>query len=281
MNSHTITLEQLQKYRSYLMEEERSEATIKKYIHDVTAFYNYLSGERIVTKDIVIEYKNFLINNYKTSSINSMLAAVNGLLEFMGVEQYKVKRLKVQRRIYCDENRELTKSDYFKLLSAASKQNNQRLYMILQTICGTGIRVSELEFFTVKAVKEGKVQVYCKDKVRTVFIPAQLRNKLLVYISKNDIKAGYIFVTKGGKAVDRSNIWTQMQKISEMARVVSTKVFPHNLRHLFARTYYNIEKDITKLADILGHSSIETTRIYMITSGKEHEKQLGNLGLVT
>lgn len=280
MEENTITLNQIEEYRKYLMKEEKSKATIEKYVRDITAFYNYLPKEKIVTKDIVIAYKNSLLNNYETSSINSMLAAINGFFQFLKLDQYRVKNLKVQRKIYCDENRELTKADYFKLISALSEKDSKRLNMILQTICGTGIRISELEFFTVKAVKGGKVQVCCKGKVRTVFIPAQLRNKLLVYISKNNIKSGSIFVTKSGKPVDRSNIWRQMQKACKIAKVVSTKVFPHNLRHLFARTYYNVSKDITKLADILGHNSIETTRIYMISTGKEHEEQIGNLGLI-
>jgi len=262
------------------MKEERSEATIAKYLRDIRAFYNYLPDNKIVTKEITIAYKTSILDNYESSSINSMLAAVNGFLKFLGLDYCKVKKLKVQRQIYREESRELTKEEYFALLSACSGNKHQRLNLIIQTICGTGIRISELKHFTVQAVKSGKVQVHCKGKSRTVFIPTQLRDKLLIYISKKGIESGSIFITRGGKPVDRSNIWTQMQKICEIAGVAASKVFPHNLRHLFARTYYQIKKDLGKLADILGHSNIETTRIYTISTGKEHEKQIECLGLI-
>ena len=280
MENYKLTINIINNYKCYLMKEERSEATIAKYLRDIRAFYNYLPDNKIVTKEITIAYKTSILDNYESSSINSMLAAVNGFLKFLGLDYCKVKKLKVQRQIYREESRELTKEEYFALLSACSGNKHQRLNLIIQTICGTGIRISELKHFTVQAVKSGKVQVHCKGKSRTVFIPTQLRDKLLIYISKKGIESGSIFITRGGKPVDRSNIWTQMQKICEIAGVAASKVFPHNLRHLFARTYYQIKKDLGKLADILGHSNIETTRIYTISTGKEHEKQIECLGLI-
>lgn len=281
MEENKISLDNLEEYKNHLITEEKSKVTVEKYVRDITAFYMFLPEEKVVTKEVVIAYKNSLPEHYKTSSINSMLASVNGFLHYIELDLCRVKSFKVQRQIYCDEKKELTKGDYYKLVSVSNTKKCQRIHLILQTICGTGIRVSELQFFTVKAVKDGKVQVHCKDKSRTVFIPAQLRNKLLLYISKNHIKSGCVFITKGGKSVDRSNIWSEMQKLCKKAGVAASKVFPHNLRHLFARTYYKIEKDLTKLADMLGHSNIETTRIYIVSSGKEHEKQIGRLGLVT
>lgn len=280
MEQKKITLNLLEEYVHYLKKEEKSEATIEKYRRDIIAFYKYLPDEKYVTKDTVIAYKKSLQPDYEINSINSMLAALNGFFGYLRLDDFKVKSLKVQRSIYREESRELTKEDYLKLLSFSNTKKYQRIHMILQTICGTGIRVSELKYFTIKAVKAGKVQVTSKNKSRTVFVPIQLRNKLLIYISEKGIKSGCIFITKSGKPVDRSNIWTEMQKICKKAGIVSSKVFPHNLRHLFATTYYKMKQDLVKLADILGHSNIETTRIYTISTGKEHEKQMECLGLV-
>lgn len=281
MEQSRITLDHIEQYINHLRKEERSEATIKKYRRDITDFYMFLPTDKIGTKDAAIAYKKYLQTNYENTSTNSMLAAINGFLQYLGLDACRVKRIKVQRQIYCEERRELTKEDYLKLVSVSNTDKDQRIHMILQTICGTGIRVSELEYFTVQAVKSGRVQVSCKDKTRTVFIPRILRSKLLNYIKKNGITSGCVFITRGGKPVNRSNIWKEMQRICKKAGVTASKVFPHNLRHLFARTYYKMKQDLCKLADILGHSNIETTRIYTITTGKEHEKQIECLGLVT
>lgn len=230
---------------------------------------------------MVIEYKQKLINDgCAVSSINSMVAAINSLLDYLGWADYKVKSIKTQRKIYCPENKELTKAEYLRLLNAAEQNHNNRLYLILQTICGTGIRVSELQFITVEALKNGQIEVSCKGKNRVIFIVKKLKKILLRYTKEKHIKAGSIFITKSGKPVNRTNIWREMKALCKQANVNPDKVFPHNLRHLFARTFYKLKKDIAKLADILGHSSINTTRIYIISTGDEHLKCMENMQLV-
>lgn len=224
-------------------------------------------------------YKNLLLEKkYAVRSINSMLASLNSLLDYLGWSDCKVKSLKLQREIFCAEEKELTKAEYMRLL-AASKDKPQ-LNLVMQTICGTGIRVSELKYFTVEKVRCGEIAVCCKSKTRTILLPGKLKKMLLDYAKKNNICSGAIFVTKGGKPLNRSNIWSQMKRLCETAGVESGKVFPHNLRKLFARTFYGIEKDIAKLADLLGHSSINTTRIYIMTTGFEHRRKMERLGLV-
>lgn len=260
--------------------EEKSKNTIEKYARDVNTFAKLLNG-KAVYKEIVIEYKQTLIaGGYAVSSINSMLAAVNSLFDYLGWIECKVKAIKTQRQIYCPENKELSKAEYLRLVEAAERNHNHRLNMILQTICGTGIRISELQFITVEAVKSGTVEVACKGKNRVIFIVKKLKKKLLRYAAERHIKAGVIFITKSGKPVNRTNVWREMKALCKQAHVDSDKVFPHNLRHLFARTFYKLEKDIAKLADILGHSSINTTRIYIISTGYEHLKRMENMRLV-
>ena len=265
---------------NHLRLEEKSANTIEKYARDVRAFAAYLDG-RAVCKEIVIEYKQKLIaDGYAVSSNNSMLAAVKSLFDFLGWIDCKVKSIKIQRQIYCSENKELSKVEYLRLVEAAERNHNHRLNMILQTICSTGIRISELQFITVEAVKSGTVEVACKGKNRVIFIVKKLKKKLLRYAAERHIKAGTIFITKSGKPVNRTNIWREMKALCKQAYVNPDKVFPHNLRHLFARTFYKLEKDIAKLADILGHSSINTTRIYIISTGCEHLKRMENMRLV-
>ena len=215
---------------------------------------------------------------YAASSINSMLASLNSLLDFQGWSDCKVKNIKTQRQTYCAEEKELTKSEYLRLLEAA--KDRPQLHLILETICGTGIRVSELRFFNAEAVKRGEITVSCKSKTRTILLPSKLKKMLLDHAKKNGIRSGAIFITRNGKSLDRSNIWAQMKSLCEAARVKASKVFSHNLRKLFARTFYGIEKDIAKLADILGHSSIDTTKIYIMTTGTEHRRKIERLGLV-
>ena len=278
MKNIVLTQELLYEYGQYLYDEEKSEITIEKYLRDIRKLYKFV-GEQTLTKEQIIRYKQYLIQEgYMACSINSMLVAVNGFLQYLGLGEYKVKTLKRQRQIYCKDEKELTKAEYMRLLSAAKKQ--KQLNLVLQTICGTGIRVSELKYFTVEAVKHGEISVRCKNKTRIILIPTKLRKLLIDYARKNGIISGVIFRTKSGKPVDRSNIWKRMKKLCEEANVNPTKVFPHNLRKLFARTFYGIEKDIAKLADILGHSSIETTRIYIMTTGAEHREKIERLGLV-
>lgn len=280
MERRIITENTVDKFCHYLRSEEKSENTIDKYLRDVKAFLKYLSGSQ-VAKDKVIAYKNELISkNYAVRSINSMLASINSLFDYLGWSDCKVKSIKLQRQMYCPEEKELTKAEYTRLVNTAKRKHNERLNLILQTICGTGIRVSELEYITVEAVKSGKAVVSLKGKTRSIFIVRQLQQELLRYATKQKIKSGAIFITRSGKPMSRSNIWREMKKLCENANVNPDKVFPHNLRHLFARTFYGIEKDIAKLADILGHSSIDTTRIYIITTGEEHRKQLEKMRLV-
>ena len=277
MEQRNITEEQIERYRQYLIRDEKSTATVEKYLRDVRAFLVYV-GAMAITKEVTVAYKRHLLESYAPRSINSMLASVNSFLLFIGRSDCKVKALKLQRQVFCAEEKELTKAEYEKLLKAAEK--NEQLRLVMQTICATGIRVSELRFFTVEAVKCGEVIVSCKAKTRTIFIPGKLRKRLLDYAGKQKIRSGVIFLTRNGKTLDRKTIWAQMKGLCKAAGVKSGKVFPHNLRKLFARTFYGIEKDIAKLADILGHSSIDTTRIYIMTTGTEHRRKIERLGLV-
>ena len=209
-----------------------------------------------------------------------MLASINSLFAFLGWHDLKVKSIKVQQQIFCSEEKELTKAEYMRLVNTAKAKHNERLCLILQTICGTGIRVSELQFITVEAAKRGEAMVSCKGKTRSVFIVRELQKKLLRYAAEQGIESGYIFITRSGKPISRTNIWRDMKLLCVEADVNPNKVFPHNLRHLFARVFYGIEKDIAKLADILGHSSINTTRIYIISTGTEHRQRMENMRLI-
>ena len=278
MNERKLTEQQILSYHQYLIQEEKSTATVEKYLRDVRAFTVYI-GDCVVTKERVMDYKKHLLSeNYAVRSINSMLASLNSFLVFLGWADCKVKSIKLQRCVYCAEEKELSKAEYQRLLDAAKK--NEQLHLVMQAICGTGIRVSELQFFTVEDVSHGEVIVNCKGKTRTILIPGKLRKLLLDYARKQEIRSGVIFLTRNGKPLDRKTIWAQMKGLCKAAGVNPSKVFPHNLRKLFARTFYGIEKDIAKLADILGHSSIDTTRIYIMTTGTEHRKKIERLGLV-
>ena len=280
MKGRILTSEAIDCFKKYLREEEKSENTIEKYLRDVRAFAAYLSGIE-VTKETVIAYKSRLLaENYAVRSINSILASVNSLFAFLGWTDCKVKSIKLQRQVYCPEEKELTKAEYTRLVNTAKQKGNERLNLILQTICGTGIRVSELQYITVEAVKCSEAVVSLKGKTRSVFIVKELQKKLLRYAAEQKIHSGCIFITRTGKPISRTNIWREMKGLCEQAGVNPQKVFPHNLRHLFARIFYGIEKDIAKLADILGHSSINTTRIYIISTGDEHRKRMEHMRLI-
>ena len=280
MKERNLTLAILDDFREHLISEERSEATVEKYYRDAKSFSAFAADGEI-TKETVITYKNKLKSGgYAVRSINSMLASINSLFCFLGWYDLRVKTIKIQHQIFCTEDKELTKPEYERLVNTAKTKKNERLCLILQTICGTGIRVSELQFITVEAAKRGEAVVSCKGKTRVVFIVRQLQKKLLRYASEQNIAAGSIFVTRGGKPMSRTNIWRDMKGLCEQAGVNPNKVFPHNLRHLFARVFYGIEKDIAKLADILGHSSINTTRIYIVSTGKEHRRYIENMKLI-
>ena len=279
MEGRVITAKMIAGFREHLILEERSVATIQKYIRDVKAFMAYAQNSAI-TKETVIAYKKYLQENYAVRSANSMLASINSFFSLFGWNDLKVKSLKLQQQIYCPEEKELTKAEYTRLCKAAQRRHNERLNLILQTICGTGIRVSELQFITVEAAKCGEAVVRCKGKTRAVFIVRELRQKLLRYAAEQNIQSGMIFVTRTGKPISRTNIWREMKALCIEADVNPQKVFPQNLRHLFARVFYGIEKDIAKLADILGHSSINTTRIYIISTGMEHRRRMENMHLI-
>ena len=274
-----ITNELIKKFREYLLSEEKAVATIEKYIHDVLVFMTWLAGAE-VTKMTVLEYKQELTEKYAPASVNAALSSLNSFFAFNEWYDCKVKALKIQKQIFANKDKELTKAEYERLLMAAKQKKNQRLYFLMQTICSTGIRVSELRFITVEAVLRGQAHINCKGKMRVVILTNQLCKMLKNYIKENKIISGSVFVTKTGKPLDRSNIWSDLKKLCESAGVDKEKVFPHNFRHLFARTYYTLQKDIVRLADILGHSNVNTTRIYTMESGEVHRRQLQKLGLL-
>ena len=275
---HHVRPKNLTDFEKNLRDDEKSAATIEKYLRDVQAFLVFCNG-RGITKELALEYKRQLVDGgqYAVGSINSMLSSINSFLRFMGWDECRVKAIKVQRRLYCSKEKELTRAEYERLLAVAGEV----LRLIIQTLCGTGIRVSELAYFTVEAVRENNVVVTCKKKTRPVYMPKNLRKLLLKYAAEHGITSGVVFRTRNGRPIDRSNIWAAMKRLCASAHVSPEKVFPHNLRKLFARTFYKLKKDIAKLADALGHSSINTTRIYIMTSGAEHRRCVEQLGLVT
>ncbi|MEA4971175.1 MAG: tyrosine-type recombinase/integrase [Candidatus Pelethousia sp.] len=277
--SREITPELIQRFSIYLREQEKSAATIEKYARDTAALCGFLNGSP-VNKAILIEWKEGLSRQYAATSVNTMLAAVNAFLDFTGWTDLKVKPLKIQRNLFCREEKELTREEYFRLVRAAGGAGNERLSLVIQTICATGIRVSELQFITIEAVYAGRTAVTCKGKTRTIFLPGKLRQALVQYAKKQKRTSGPVFITKTGRPLDRSNIWRDMKSLCESAGVAPGKVFPHNLRHLFARTYYMLEKDLNRLADILGHSNVNTTRIYTMESGAAHARQIEHMRLV-
>lgn len=274
-----ITSDVLNSYRFYLINEEKSPATLEKYMRDITEFAGYLSGREFDKSD-VLAYKEKISEKYAVASINSVLSSLNSFFGYCEWYELKVKTIKIQRQIFASSEKELTKNEYERLLGAAKSRKNERLYYLMQTICSTGIRVSELRHITVEAVKNGQADIRCKGKHRTVFLPYSLCRMLMRYIGEHKIKSGAVFITKNGRPLDRSNIWSDMKKLCKEAGVSEKKVFPHNLRHLFARTYYTVQKDIVRLADILGHSSVNTTRIYTMETGEIHRRQIQRLGLL-
>ncbi len=278
MNDRIITEEIVVKFSDYLIHEEKTKATCEKYVRDVKKFMCFV-GEEEVTKEIVAKYKKKCIENgYAIRSINSMIASINSFLVFQGWHECRVKSIKVQHQIFCAEEKELTKAEYIRLLEAS--KNDRQMNLILQSMGGTGVRVSELKHFTVEAIRKGTITIHGKGKVRAILIPGKLQKLLLDFAKKRGIKKGAIFLTKNKKHLDRSNIWKKMKRLCEIAKVKKSKVFPHNLRKLFARTFYKFQKDIAKLADVLGHSSINTTRIYIMDTGTEHRRLIDRLELV-
>ncbi len=281
MEEHNLTGAQIAAYAGYLRREERAAATVEKYLRDVRSFAAWLDG-RSVTREAVTGWKEQLLAERRApATINAALSALNGLFRFLGWEDCRARFLKVQRRIFRDPARELTRADYDKLVAAARDLGRDRLLLLMETICATGIRVSEVQYITVEAVRRGWAEVSLKGKIREVLLPRKLSRKLTKYARKRKIVSGEVFLTENGKRLSRQQIWAEMKRLCVYAGVEPSRVFPHNLRHLFATEHYRAYKDIVKLADVLGHSSIETTRIYLLSSGAEHRRQLDRLGLVS
>ena len=279
MEERTLTAEQIAAYGRYLRAEERAPATVEKYLRDAGRFAAWLDGGA-VTKEAVARWKERLSDRHAPATVNAALAALNGLFRFLGWD-IRAKFLKIQRRMFRDSSRELTRSDYDALITTARERGQHRLALLMEAICATGVRVSEVKYLTVEAARAGRAEIALKGKIRTILIPAKLCRKLLKYAKKQKTVSGEIFLTRNGKTMSRRQIWAEMKRLCAYAGVEPSRVFPHNLRHLFATAYYRAYKDISKLADVLGHSSIETTRIYLLTSGAEHQKQLDRLGLVS
>ena len=277
----TITTDDIQRYEVHLKENEHAPGTVEKYLRDLRTFAAWLDG-RAVTRELAAAWKEHLLcQGQAPVTVNAKLSALNGLLCFLGLEGCRVKFLKLQRRVFRETARELTRAEFQRLVNAAQAQHKDRLELLLETICATGIRVSEVRYITVKAAQKGRADVSLKGKIRTILLPGKLCRKLLKYAKKHKIASGEIFLTRSGKSLSRRQIWREMKGLCEKAEVAPSKVFPHNLRHLFATAFYQATRDIVKLADVLGHSSIETTRIYLITTEAEHARQLERLGLVS
>lgn len=277
---HPFDISDIQTYSQYLCEQERSSATITKYLRMLERFYVWLPEGKNVNKATVISFKQDLAKTHAPAGVNTYLAALNGFFRFMGWQDCAVKALQIQRRAFSAPETELSREEYLRLVNAAKEKQDLRLTLLLQLIASTGIRVSEIRFVTVEAVECGSVQIQLKGKIRTILLPRKLCRKLKAYRNQCGILSGPIFLTRKGRPMDRREIWAQMKRLCVTAKVDDRKVFPHNLRHLFARTFYQVQKDIVKLADVLGHSSIETTRIYLLSSGKEHQRLLERLHLI-
>lgn len=275
-----LSAESLKGFEQYLYERENAEATIEKYLRDVRAFFQYFGPEGYADKKKMIEYKEWLLNRYKVSSANSMLAALNQFLEYQGCGHMKVKRIKVQQRLFLKEEKELSQGEYRRLVRTAERDGKKWLALCMETIASTGIRVSELKYFTVEHVKKGRIEVYNKGKYRRIILPGFIREKLLGYCRKRRIKSGCIFVDGKGNPKDRSSIWREMKRLKEKSGIDAEKIFPHNLRHLFARMYYQSTRDIAGLADLLGHSSLNVTRIYTSNTGRVYQMQLGRMNIL-
>lgn len=279
--SYYISKEDIRNFRHYLTGEEKSDGTIGKYLRDISALARWLAGRELSRENLAGWKESLIEAGYAPVTINSMLSAVNCLLKFLGLNEYRVKFLKIQRRVFCDQKRELGRDEYGRLLDTARSQGKERLTLLMETICATGIRVSEVKYITVESAMKGRADISLKGKIRTILLPDKLCMRLLLFARKQKTATGEIFVTAKKKGISRHQIWRDMKALCRHAGVEESKVFPHNLRHLFAVVYYHENRDIVKLADLLGHTSIETTRIYLISTGTEHRKQLEKLGLVS
>ena len=274
-----IALYQLSDFARQLQEDERSPATIENYLRHIRAFAAWAGGQA-VTKDLATQWKEHLISQYRPGTVNTMLVSLNRFFAFLGWYDCQVKTLRIQRRLFREDCKELTRQEYQRLIAAAQSTGRERPMLLMETICSTGIRVSEVKYITVEALKLGKAEISLKGKIRTILLPNKLCRKLLKYAKKQRTASGEVFLTRNGTSLSRKQIWAEMKSVCEKARVAASKVFPHNLRHLFARTFYKACRDVARLADVLGHSSIETTRIYLISTGVEHAATLNRLRLI-
>lgn len=276
-----MTFENMSAFRHYLEEDDRSIGTIEKYLRDINAFRRWLDGKEL-TKTLFIQWKEHLLTRgYKPVTVNSMIASVNAYLQFLEKGHYKIRMLRIQRSTFRSANKELTIDEYRHLIETAHNLKKERLALLMETIGSTGIRVSEVKYITVQTAQSGYTEISLKGKIRTIILPRKLCKKLLKYAKKNKIHSGEIFITRSGKSMDRKQIWAEMKQLCIKAGISDTKVFPHNLRHLFARAFYKMHKNVVHLADMLGHSNIETTRLYLISSGEEHSQQVEQLGLIS
>ena len=280
METKRITVEQIQSFAAGLRAGERSRGTIEKYTRDIRAFAAWL-GKRPVDKQAAAAWKQTLQErDYAPATVNAMLIALNRFFVFLGWQDCRVKLLKVQRRLFRSAEKDLSREEYLRLIETAQAEGKERLALLMETICATGIRVSEVRYITVEAARQGRAEISLKGKIRTILLPGKLCRKLLKYAKRQKTASGEIFLTRNGTGLSRRQIWAEMKAICRAAGVAASKVFPHNLRHLFARTFYRVTRDVAKLADVLGHSSIETTRIYLISTGAEHENLLNQLHLL-
>ena len=281
MKERLLNSRQLELFTRKLREDERSAGTIENYLRHIRAFAAWVQG-RPVTKELAAEWKEHLVSSdYCPGTINTMLVSLNRFFGFLGWNDCQVKTLRIQRRLFREDCKELTRKEYQRLIAAAQSTGRERLMLLMETICSTGIRVSEVKYITVEALKLGKAEISLKGKIRTILLPNKLCRKLLKYAKKQRTASGEVFLTRNGTSLSRKQIWAEMKSVCEKARVAASKVFPHNLRHLFARTFYKVCRDVARLADVLGHSSIETTRIYLISTGVEHQWQLEQMRLVS
>lgn len=281
MHKFVFTAQPIGEYEAWLRREERASGTREKYLRDVRAFRSWLNG-RAVDKEQVAAWKGHLLEQgYAPVTVNSMLASLHSFFRFAGWSGCQVKYVNIQRRLFRESQRELTRREYQCLTDTAYRLGKERLGLVLESIAATGVRVSELCYLTVEAAQKGRAEISLKGKVRVILLPSKLCHKLLKYAKKNKIASGEIFITRSGKSLSRRQIWAEMKRLCQKAGVEASKVFPHNLRHLFATAFYQISRDIVKLADVLGHSSIETTRIYLVTSGSEHARELNRLGFIS
>ena len=281
MYEHVLTQKELSAFAAQLRREEKSAGTAEKYLRDAGRFARWLEG-RPVTAELAAAWREYLTaQGYAPVTVNAALSALNGLFRFLGWEECRVKFLKIQRRVFREEGRELTRPEYDRLLAAARSLGRDRLALLMEAICSTGVRVSEVKYLTVEAARAGRAEVRLKGKIRTILLPGKLCRKLLKYAKTQKTVSGEIFLTRNGKSLGRRQIWAEMKRVCREAGVVPSKVFPHNLRHLFATTFYRACKDIVRLADVLGHSSIDTTRIYLMTTGEEYARLLEGLRLIS